>query len=253
MAAIRPSERIAAPTAGNCESLRTLSDMDLLHVMRSNGSVRSFRPDHVGDDAVVRILENARFAPSGGNKQGWHVIVLKDLAVRSEIAGLARMGWNEYAAQNAAGVRAFGADLTGHWPGPPAGMDLAVERVTERRWPFMQALEETPVLLVVCVDLTVLALVDCELDRIQIAGGASIYPFVQNILLAAREEGLAGVMTTFLVRQEPAAQAVLGLPKHIAVASLVALGVPEHQNSKLTRKPVAEFTTVDRYDGPSFG
>jgi nitroreductase len=227
--------------------------MDLLHVMRTNGSVRAFRKDPVDDAAIGRILEVARFAPSGGNQQGWRVIVLKNPEIRKQIADLARMGWNEYAAMTAAGVRPFAADETGRWPGPPPGMDLAVEAKTQRSWPFMDGLENAPALLVIAVDLTVVASVDTEVDRVGVASGASIYPFAQNILLAARTEGLGGVMTTFLVRQEPAAQAVLGLPKHMAIASVIALGVPEHQNSKLTRKPVAAFTTVDRYDGPSLG
>ena len=225
--------------------------MDLLHVMRTNGSVRTFRNDPVSDDAIARVLDVARFAPSGGNQQGWHVVVLKDRAVRSEIASLARMGWNEYAAMTKAGARPFAADETGRWPGPPPSMDLAAEAKNNQPWPFMDGIENAPVLLVVAVDLRVVASVDVELDRVGVASGASIYPFAQNILLAARTEGLGGVMTTFLVRREPQAQEVLGLPRYMAIASLIALGIPEHQNTKLTRKPVAAFATIDRFDGPA--
>lgn len=225
--------------------------MDLLHVMRTNGSVRAFRNEPVGDDAIARVLDAARFAPSGGNQQGWHVIVLKDRTIRSQVASLARMGWNEYAAMTKAGVRPFAADETGRWPGPPPGMDLAAEALTDRPWPFMDGIENAPVLLVVAVDLRVVASVDTDLDRVGVASGASIYPFTQNILLAARTEGLGGVLTTFLVRRESQAQELLGLPKYMAIASLIALGKPEHQNTKLTRKPVAGFTTIDRFDGPA--
>jgi nitroreductase len=227
--------------------------MDLLEAMRTNGAVRAFRPDPVDDDTIVRVLDSARFAPSGGNKQGWHVIVLKDPAVRSKIGDLARMGWNEYAAMTAAGARPFAADDTGHWPGPPAGMNLDVERNVQRALPFMDAIENSPALLVVAADLRVIAAVDTELDRIKIAGGASIYPFTQNILLAARAEGLGGVLTTFVIRQEPAAQQVLGLPKWMAIAAVIALGFPEHQNNRLTRRTVTQFATIDRFDGAAFG
>jgi nitroreductase len=225
--------------------------MDLLEVLRTNGSVRAFRADPVGDDVIARILDTARFAPSGGNKQGWHVISLRDPATRTRVAELARMGWNEYSAMTAAGVRPFAADASGRWPGPPPGMDLARERATERPWPFMQGIEHTPALLVITVDLTAVAAVDVELERIGVAAGASIYPFCHNILLAARAEGLGGVLTTFLVRQEPAARELLGLPPTHAIAAMIALGVPEHQPTKLTRRSVAEFATVDRFDGPT--
>ncbi len=245
---VAPERRSGSPEG---QARSTVSAMDLLYAMRTNGSVRAFRNAAVADDALARVLDAARFAPSGGNQQGWHVIVLKDPAVRQKIGSLARMGWNEYAAMTKAGVRPFAADETGNWPGPPPGMDLAVEALENRPWPFMDGIENAPVLLVVAVDLRAVASVDTELDRIGVASGASIYPFTQNILLAARTEGLGGVMTTFLVRREPQAQEVLGLPKYMAIASLIALGVPEHQNNKLTRRSVASFATVDRFAGPA--
>jgi nitroreductase len=190
--------------------------------MRTNASARAFTGDPVPDGQLYRILDSARFAPSGGNKQGWHVIVLKDPAVRSAIGRLARMGWNEYATLAADGQRPFAADETGRWPGSGA-VDLAVARTIDRPWPFMEGIENVPALLVVAVDLRLLAATDVELDRTQLVAGGSIYPFCQNILLAARGEDLGGVMTTFVVRQEPEAQRVLGLPKHLAIAAMIAL------------------------------
>jgi nitroreductase len=84
-------------------------------------------------------------------------------------------------------------------------------------------------------------------------GGASIYPFAWSLLLAAREEGLAGVMTTMAVRDEPALKRLLGVPDHVVVAGVLALGHPVHQPTRLRRAPVEEFATVDRFDGPRFG
>ncbi len=224
--------------------------LDLVTAMRTNASARSFTADPVPDAQLYRILDNARFAPSGGNKQGWHVIVLKDPSVRREIAGLARKGWNEYSALTAAGQRPFATDDTGRWPGP-GSVDLLAAQVNNRPWPFIDGLETVPALLILAVDLRLLAAMDVELDRIQLVAGASIYPFAQNILLAARAEGLGGVMTTFVVRQEPAAQALLGLPKYMAIAAMIAIGQPAQQLTKLARKPVEAFTTVDAYEGPA--
>ena len=84
-------------------------------------------------------------------------------------------------------------------------------------------------------------------------GAASVYPFVWNLLLAAREEDLGGVLTTMVIREEPEVLEALGAGPGSAVAALVALGHPVKTYSKLTRAPVASFTTVDRVDGPPFG
>jgi nitroreductase len=84
------------------------------------------------------------------------------------------------------------------------------------------------------------------------AGGASIYPFAWNTLLAARAEGLGGVITTMAIRREPEVKALLGVPDHFAIAAVIALGYPTRQPTKLTRQPVEGFTTVDRFDGAVF-
>ncbi len=209
--------------------------------------MREFTQQQVDDATLFRVLDTARFAPSGGNKQGWRVIVVKDPSTRAEIQRLSVMGWREYAHQTALGVRPFSADGSGNWPGPTG--DLAEMRSRPAPWPFVDGIANVPALLVVAVDLSMVASMDVELDRIKIVGGASVYPFVWNLILAARTEGLGGVMTTFLVRQEPAARALLGLPENVAIASLVALGYPVHQPTRLTRHSVESFTTVDRYDG----
>ena len=101
-------------------------------------------------------------------------------------------------------------------------------------------------------DLSALAAIDRDLGRYTITGGASIYPFAWSILLAAREHGLGGVMTTIATRNEPAVQELLGVPSHFATASVIALGYPVKEFTKLKRREVASFTTVDRYDGPAF-
>jgi nitroreductase len=108
------------------------------------------------------------------------------------------------------------------------------------------------VLLTLWVELAALAVIDNGLGRQSIVGGGSIYPFGHNILLAARDLGLGGVMTTALARQEPAVKELLGVPDGYALAGLLALGHPAHQVTKLRRAPVEEFTTVDHFAGPAF-
>jgi nitroreductase len=108
-------------------------------------------------------------------------------------------------------------------------------------------------MLVVCANLEALAATDRDLDRYQLVGGASIYPFVWNVLLAARERGLGGVMTTVATRNEDALRDALAIPSTYAVACVVALGHPSSHRTKLTRKPVESFATVDTFDGPAYG
>ena len=93
---------------------------------------------------------------------------------------------------------------------------------------------------------------DKDLERPPITGGGSIYPFCWSILLAARARGLGGVMTTFLSRAEPAAGPALGLPPDHALAATIFLGYPVDQPTRLRRRGVAAFATIDRFDGPAF-
>jgi len=105
------------------------------------------------------------------------------------------------------------------------------------------------VVLVVCVDLKVVASTDQHLQRVGVISGASIYPFVWNILLAARHEGFAGTITTLAIAEEPKLQALLGIPRHVAVAAVMPLGRPVKALTRLKRKPVAEFAVRERWGG----
>jgi len=223
--------------------------MELDEAMRTTGAGRAFTDAPVADAAVARVLERARFAPSGGNRQPWRVVVVRDPEQRRRVRDLCVPGWREYAAFVESGVVPFGPQPDGR-PAEPA-IDLAAARATERPAAFVDDLDRAPVLLVVGAHLPSLAVLDWGLDRQSIVGGASVYPFVQNLLLSARAEGLAGVMTTFIARQEPEARAVLGIPSDVGLAALIALGAPERFPTRLRRRAVAEFTTVDRFDGPS--
>jgi nitroreductase len=108
-------------------------------------------------------------------------------------------------------------------------------------------------MLVLLADLSRLAAVDRDADRYTLVGGASVYPFAWSILLAARGEGLGGVITTMVVREEDSVRRLLGVPESVAVAGLLALGRPVHQPTRLRREPVESFATVDRFDGAPLG
>jgi nitroreductase len=224
--------------------------MELREVMRTTPATREFTDEPVPDEVVRDLLEVARFAPSGGNRQGWQVIVLKDPEVRHQIRDLYVLAWREYMAHVHAGLVAFAPLDHGRWTGPAIDLDQA--RATPAPMPFADHLDEVPVLLLLVVELAQLAVLDNGLDRQSIVGGGSVYPFGHNILLAARDAGLGGVMTTALARQEPAVKELLGIPDGHAIAALLALGHPKKVVTKLRRAEVEEFTTVDRFDGPAF-
>jgi nitroreductase len=222
--------------------------MDLIETLRTTGAIREFLPDTVPDDTVARILDNARFAPSGGNRQGWHVVVVKDIATRQALRDLYLPGWYEYLAQRGAGLTPW-APITDRRAEADA---IAAAGSVPRGEGFPENLDRVPVLLVLFADLRALAAVDRDLPRYTFAGGASVYPFAWNLLLAARAEGLGGVITTMTISREDEVKALLGAPDELAVAAVIALGRPVHQPRKLTREPVGSFATVDRVTGAAF-
>jgi nitroreductase len=221
---------------------------DLEAVMRRSGAVRAFTDEAVADSEIWAVLDAARFAPSGGNRQGWAVIWIKNPHLRRMIREHYVLGWREYMAHVHAGLVPFAPEPTGTWHEP--AVDLAGARLVPQPSEFADSLESVPVMLMIVVDLTQLAVTDNGLGRQSIVGGASIYPFVQNIILAANARGLGGVVTTVLTREEEALRPLLHLPQPWAIAALVALGRPVRPVRRLSRKQVSEFTTIDSLDGP---
>ena len=221
--------------------------MELYDVMRTTFACREWTDDTVSDETLHRILDNARFAPNGGNRQGQHVIVVRDKDVRRQLVPLVREGTDIYMAHVAAGEAPWNSIN-------PTSVDEAAIRANDRpvTFPGVNEMVDAPVVLVVAVDLSVVASFDKNLERIGVISGASIYPLVWNILMSARNEGLGGVLTTYLSEKEPEVQKVLGLPSSYAVAAMLPIGVPVKQLTKLRRKQVEEFVTVDSFDGPAF-
>ena len=221
-------------------------------MLRTTGAVRDFRPDPVGDDVVYGLLDTARFAPNGGNRQAWRAVVVRDPALRTTLRDLYLPGWYEYLAQSAAGLVPW-APITDSEAERRAIGEVGAVAAAAAAGPggFAEHLDEVPVLILVLADLTKLATVDRDAHHYTMVGGASVYPFVWSLLLAARAEGLAGVMTTMVVRREDEVRAAFDIPDQFAVAALVALGYPVRQPSRLTRQAVEDFTTVDRFDGPA--
>jgi nitroreductase len=201
--------------------------MDLDEALRTTFSCRDFTAEPLPDAVLTEILDRARFAPSGGNRQGWKVIVVRDAGTRAKLAKLTEFGAKRYVA-------------------------ATIER-TEPMPRLVEPVLKAPVVLVICVDLKVVASTDQDLGRVGIISGASIYPFAWNLLLAARGRGYAGTITTLAVAQEPKVKELFGLPPHVAVAAVMPLGRPVKQLTKLARKPVSEFAMRERWGGAPLG
>ncbi len=217
--------------------------MELYEVLRTTFAAREFTDDPLPDATLFRILDRARFAPSGGNRQGWRVIVVRDRRTREALAALTEPGAKRYAAQVQAGESPWNTI-------DPTSVDAATIERTPAPGRLTEPLLRAAAVLVVCVDLKVVASMDQYLTRVGVISGASIYPFAWNILLAARHEGFGGTITTLAVAQEPGLQELLGIPRHVAVAAVMPLGRPVKSVTRLKRKTVAEFAMLERWGGP---
>src|SRR5262249_51143145 len=191
--------------------------MELYEAMRSTFAAREFTADPLSDAVLAKILDQARFAPSGGNRQGWRVIVVREPATKRALGDLSAFAGRRYAAQAANGESPWNTI-------DPPRVDAATIERTQVPARLIESIATAPVVLVVCVDLKVVASIDQDLKRVGIISGASIYPFAWNILLAARQEGFGGTITTLATAKEPEIKNLLAIPPHIAVCAVMPLG-----------------------------
>lgn len=226
--------------------------MELYEAMRHTPSCRYFTDQPVPDDIIHRMLDNARFASSGGNRQGWRLVVVTDPAVKKAVADIHRKQWDPYFVHALEGVVGFQGDASG------SKMEHGTERARrrlQRTDDFAQRLHEVPVLILPYVELATLAVTDQFLERTSIVGGGSLYTFVQNLLLAGTHEGLGSSLTTLVAAEQPAMDELLGVPPGYALGALLAFGWPQldKQYTRLTRKPVEEIAFSDRWGEPFAG
>ena len=217
-----------------------MAEMGLYETMRTLRAVRRLRPDPIADDVLHRVLEAATWAPSGGNRQPWRIIVVKDLASKQRLGALYAERWAKYIKR---------------YSNMPSDTPQAVrERTgrTVRAGNYLAAhFHEAPVVAVFCFDPTVLAVTDAKLDRISIVGGGSVYPAVQNLLLACRAEGLGCVLTTLLCASEPEVRELLSIPQPWGTAAAVPIGYPVGRgHGPISRRPVEEMAFLDSWDRP---
>jgi nitroreductase len=227
--------------------------METRDTLRTTAAIRDFDGTPVDRRTLYDLLDTARFAPSGGNRQCWRVVVVEDPAQRRALRDAYLPGWYEYLALSKAGLVPF-AVVTDRDAESAALLDAPAmaEHAAASGGGFAEHLDEVPALLVVLADLRMVAAMDRDEAGTTFVGGASVYPFAWSILLAARDVGLGGVLTTMVRRRDAAVRAILGCEPYHEVACVLALGRPVARPTRLRRSPVESFTTLDRVDGAPF-
>jgi len=170
------------------------------------------------------------------------VIVIRERKTREVLANLATPAAKRYAAQIKAGENPWNTI-------DPSNVDSETIDSTAVPTHLTQIYLKAALVLVVCVDLRVVASMDQNLNRVGVVSGASIYPFVWNILLSARSEGYGGNITTLSISREDELRECLGIPDHFAVTAIIPLGKPVKQLTSLKRNQVQSFTFNEHFDG----
>jgi nitroreductase len=213
---------------------------ELYEAMRTLRAVRRLRPDPVPEAALRRALEAATFAPTGGNAQPWRAIVVRERARLEALGALYAERWAAYASQHRKLLRGASAEAVARTEKMLAAGDFLAAHFAE-----------TPAVVVFCFDPTRMAITDAKLPRVSVVGGASVYPAVQNFLLACRAEGLGCVLTTLLCEVEPAVRALLEIPEPWGTACAVPIGWPRGRgHGPLSRRPVEKLAFADRFGTP---
>jgi nitroreductase len=200
-------------------------------------AVRRLRPDPIPEDVLERVLTAATWAPTGGNHQSWHIIVVRDAALKQGLEDLYRPHWMGYVP----GYEAHMKDMPEH---EAESSRKAIESGTY----LATHMHEAPVICVFCFNPNHITVTDADQPRQSVVGGGSIYPAVQNLLLAARAEGLGCVLTTLLCMEEPAVKSLLGIPDDWHTAAHVPLGYPVlGGHGPINRKSITKMTSTDRF------
>ena len=208
----------------------------LYSLLSTTRSIRRISNEPVPDDVLDRIVQAAVWAPSGGNRQPWRVIVVRDRAIKQTLSDLYVEEWAAYVDFNLAQM----SDRS------PETLER-VRRQFDTGGALAAGLAEVPVVCVFVHDPSMLYVTDAGLGRHPVVGGASLYPAVQNLLLAARAEGLGGVITTLLCRREADMRTALSLPDNWAVHAVVPIGIPKGSHGPLRRAPLGDMVFRDRW------
>jgi nitroreductase len=181
-------------------------------------------------------MQAAVWAPSGGNRQPWRIIAVRDRNIKEKIGRLYATEWEQYVEYNVS-----------KFEGQPPAVVAQVREAYSGGTRLAETLADVPVLAMFIHDPSALYVTDANLGRHPVVGGASLYPAVQNFLLAARAEGLGGVLTTLVCNRETELRDILKFPTGWGVHAMVPLGHPKGNHGPITRSSVDEMTSIDQW------
>ena len=217
-----------------------MAEIGIYEAMRTLRAVRRLRPDVIPNDVLHRVLEAATWAPTGGNRQPWRLLVVKDPARKEGLGALYAAQWTKFAA----GYRANLATVEPSTRARTERMLAAADYLGEH-------FGESPVIAIFCFNPNEMAITDSGLSRISVVGGGSIYTAVENLLLACRAEGLGCVLTTLLCACEPEVTALLSIPSPWGTAAAIPIGYPILRgHGPITRRAVSELAFLDSWGQP---
>jgi nitroreductase len=203
---------------------------DLFDIMATTRSMRRLKPDPVPDQLIRKILEAGACAANGGNTQKWRFLVVKDPAIKKAVAAYYKKAFDEVV-----GPRyRSSAPPPGVTPERYVRQHGAVEYLTEH-------FHEAPVWIVACLE---------DGSNPNRSSGASIYPAVQNMILATRALGLGTTLTTRHLLHEKDAEAALGLPPGVHSYAILPIGYPIGNFGPVGRGPLADIVFQDRWGAP---
>jgi nitroreductase len=205
-------------------------DMPLREAMQTQRAIRRLKPDPVDDEVILRCLELACKAPTGSNAQNWHWIVVRDPEVKAKLARSYRQAWRIY----------------GGLGRMRAGGDEKMRKVIDAVQWQVDHFEEIPVLVVACLRGIAPRVVAMSPIGASSHYG-SIYPAIQNFLLACRAEGLGAALTTLPLWSMTMARTALGLPFDVQPCAVIPVGWPKGKYGPTTRKPVEKVVHYDRF------
>lgn len=208
--------------------------MPLEEAMRTQRAIRRLKPDPVDDALVLHLIELALKAPTGSNAQNWEFIVVKDRAVKAKLARMNRRAFSLYGAIGRRLVARSG--------------DQRMRRILAAVQWQADHFEEIPVVVVACLK----GFIPPWPPVAAASAYGSIFPSVQNLLLAARAAGLGAALITLPLWSKFLAQRILGLPWNIAPCAVIPLGWPKGKYGPTTRRPVEEVVSLDRYGNRAF-
>lgn len=208
--------------------------MELMEAIRTTRSMRRLKSDPIPDEDIRAILAAAIRAPSGSNQQGWSFIVVRDGGIKAQLGALYRD----------AAYALFGGGY-GERPDATLEEQRQTRRLVSSVLHLADHFGEAPVLIAACLALG-RPLAEMRPDQ-AITRGASIYPAVQNLMLAARERGIGSTLTTLHRSKNDEVRRILSLPPDIEALAIVPLGYPEGRWGEAPRRPLDEIVFRDRF------